>query len=350
MDPFFARHRLSAYLDGQLSEQEAAEVEAAIDADDALRSEYDAMHAAVTLLRERGPVRAPEGFHARLLAAAEAQPKLTLISRVRAAARQIPVEAVVLAAAAMLVVVVLSNPGDDIDALAPSSPPVDLKGAAAAPAPNHDLRLPSPSIPSAAPATAPATELVPQRPAPRKNTNAPAPVKRAPVPVPEKPYVAEWEKMDPQQMGPELEEAPQNQPDTTPALPRLDEFGGEATNTGYGVDVTPREMYDGIPTREATPYQYRLNLRDADVLFSLRQLAKSAGGRLLSTDGEAVNIRTLTNEDSYARVQLIVPPDQAKMVQNALSQMGAFTIGSSDGTPLYGAEYIAFVVEVSYLP
>jgi len=67
---------LSAYIDGELTEDEARQLEQQLDRDDALRAELDAIQGAVTLLRDHGPVAAPSGFHARVLATvADESPK-----------------------------------------------------------------------------------------------------------------------------------------------------------------------------------------------------------------------------------------------------------------------------------
>ena len=68
MDAFFAKNRLSAYLDGSLPEGEAAEVEQALAEDPALRAEYESLRQAVKLLREVGPVKAPDDLHKRIMA------------------------------------------------------------------------------------------------------------------------------------------------------------------------------------------------------------------------------------------------------------------------------------------
>ena len=68
MDAFFAKNRLSAYLDGSLPEGEAIEVEQALAADPALRAEYEGMRRALKLLREVGPVSAPPDLHSRIMA------------------------------------------------------------------------------------------------------------------------------------------------------------------------------------------------------------------------------------------------------------------------------------------
>ena len=68
MDPFFARNRLSALIDGDLSEEEEQELRAAVAADPALAAELAQMEEALGLLRDVGPTRAPAGFEARVMA------------------------------------------------------------------------------------------------------------------------------------------------------------------------------------------------------------------------------------------------------------------------------------------
>lgn len=62
MDPFFARNRLSAYLDGELPSGEAREVEDALTQSADLRAELDALRGAIALLRDGGRVPAPRDF------------------------------------------------------------------------------------------------------------------------------------------------------------------------------------------------------------------------------------------------------------------------------------------------
>ncbi|RME25515.1 MAG: hypothetical protein D6798_08780, partial [Deltaproteobacteria bacterium] len=136
MDPFFARNRLSAYLDGTLPDGEAAEVEAALAQDPALRREFDDMRRAVELVRNAGPTRAPEGFHARVMAAVEHEPAPGgLFSILQRTLQRVPVEAMALAAAAVIVVVVIQGSRDEGE-------PDDV-------AAQLDIKLPSRSSPLA---------------------------------------------------------------------------------------------------------------------------------------------------------------------------------------------------------
>jgi anti-sigma factor RsiW len=118
MDDFFARNRLSAYLDDELDPSERQEVEAALARSAELRAELDNLRAAVNLLRVGGPVRAAADFSRKLQARIEGQPLrvgwMRHVYRVRA-------EAVLLAAAAALVLVFAGKkPAEEPVAAAPA--------------------------------------------------------------------------------------------------------------------------------------------------------------------------------------------------------------------------------------
>ena len=98
MKEFFATNRLSAYIDGQLSDAEMAEVEKSIRENPSVRSEYNRMLHAVELVRTQGPLPVPEGFRERLEArlALERAPKPRL-NWLPAPLRRLPIEAIGLA-------------------------------------------------------------------------------------------------------------------------------------------------------------------------------------------------------------------------------------------------------------
>ncbi|MCB9688593.1 MAG: hypothetical protein H6735_26380 [Alphaproteobacteria bacterium] len=62
---------LSAWLDGELDEAEAAEIEAELARDPALRADLEELEGVVRLLREEGPTEAPMNFHAQVMARVE---------------------------------------------------------------------------------------------------------------------------------------------------------------------------------------------------------------------------------------------------------------------------------------
>jgi len=330
MDPFFAKNRLSDYLDGQLSDEEAAEVRRALEEDTALREDFESLSATVSLLRKHGPTTAPDGFHERVMAQVSAQPTGRLVV-LRNFFRQVPVEAIALAAAAVLVIVIVGNPGNDIAGPALSPPPVEVKGGAAAPQarimPSQDLELP---LGLSEPVAAPATSTAPPRP---EVVSKPKTLQKVAVEPPPEAYVAEWEQQD-----------------TTDAYAAGEKSPGSATAETDDVPDTPRELFGGLSAETATPYQYRITLGDAQVLYSLEQLAQRTSGRLLDSSGSPLSAHPLNVEENFMRVQLVVPPGQADTVHEWLKSLGAKASLPESSSPLYGADDVAFFIEVSYLP
>ena len=99
MDSFFAKNRLSAYLDGELPESEASEVAAAIDRDPELKAEYENLRRSINLLRKAGPVKAPPGFHARIIEQVRDEPHPGgVVVRLQRVLQRVPIEAMALAA------------------------------------------------------------------------------------------------------------------------------------------------------------------------------------------------------------------------------------------------------------
>lgn len=68
MNPRPDNEHLSAWLDGELDEAEAAELEAELARDPELRAELQSLESVVRLLREEGPAQAPIGFQRRVMA------------------------------------------------------------------------------------------------------------------------------------------------------------------------------------------------------------------------------------------------------------------------------------------
>ncbi len=126
MDRFFARNRLSALVDGELPTNEAREVERAIARNPDLAAEHAALVLTKKLMKKEGAVPAPRGFHARVMTQLASEPPTgSQIAWLRAYLSRIPMEAAVLAAAAVVIGIVIQQRQPPVEAeLAKASPSV----------------------------------------------------------------------------------------------------------------------------------------------------------------------------------------------------------------------------------
>jgi hypothetical protein len=352
MDSFFASNRLSEYIDGQLSSAEASQISAAIAADPTLRAEYESMQRAVSLLRTHGPAAAPASLHADIMARV-GQERRGVIVHIRDFFSQVPLEAVALAAAAIIVVVVLMDPSAPQDDGRTQDSLVDVRGGAIGPnagiEPASELSLPTTA------ASARTTPIVPASPTPpaeeplllspptqqeMPSLGSPSSESQKGIITPSEAYIPDWERQEPLAQ-PETEPTKAAEPDTKPL------------GTGSAEDditLFPDELGSGVQAEVATPYEYRITLGDADVLFSLEQLAQSAGGQLLDTAGDSFAARALTVEQNFMRVQLVVPLGRAQQVHTRLKELGGRPVLDNTNVTLSGASFVSFFIEVSYLP
>ena len=103
MDSFFARNRLSAYLDRTLPKAEAEAVSEAIARDISLSADLQAVQQSLALLHENGKAPAPNGFQARCIAAIAEQPVPgSQVAWLQRRMSRIPTELVALVGAARL--------------------------------------------------------------------------------------------------------------------------------------------------------------------------------------------------------------------------------------------------------
>lgn len=358
VDSFFARNRLSAYLDGTLSKTEAAEVCEAIARDPELQREYRAMRRALEVLHRQGPLSAPSDLHLRVMGRVtlERGPS-TWRARWRRSTARVLVEAIALAAAAVLAVVILvrrthtdprpartermASP-NRVPAAIPSKPTAvpstevagaegqgaTVRGATsgkmpAAPMAHEDPaeRATAPAQPASAPTLAPS----PAAPADRPSTHRAGQHKAV--------YVPAWDR-------PTYD--PEHGPDANAA----------ATRAGEPLDASspPTAPSDGGPTGLATSYGYRITLSDAAVLDELDRIASQFGGELLDASGHAFAPRTLSIEDNYARVHLVVDTASTRAVQTELSRLGATMVSPVGPSPRHDADRVVFQIEVQYMP
>jgi len=312
MDSFFARNRLSAYLDGALSDAESLEVSAAIEADPDLRREFEALQQAVELLRREGPAEAPVGFHARVMESVRDEPAPGGAGvRIRRLFTRVPVEAIALAAAALVVVSVVGGRPDtdgppDMDAPVRVASELALPGAVP-PTPEADAETVT-GAPSAEPAGPPASDL-PPRVETRQASPAAAPSKKSSLPVPTEPLQTAWEQK-----------------------PQAGEYSDR----------------DGDM---AKPFAYRLVVRESNALYSLNNLSVQYAGRVADSRGRTLEPRALTPQDDFASLLIAVPTSRANAMHGDLAAMGGERIAPPAAAPMISAEgQTVFIVEVRYTP
>ncbi|MFM2248725.1 MAG: hypothetical protein RL071_4800 [Pseudomonadota bacterium] len=308
MDPFFARNRLSALIDGDLSEEEEQELRAAVAADPALAAELAQIEEALGLLREVGPTRAPAGFEARVMSEVNEGAGLGgVVVRLRAFAQRLPVEALALAAAAAVVVVVIQGRPEDSGERAASAGAVPEAGA-------------PPPLQAAAPKAAPAAEAPVEaaRPSPGPRDAVPgAPRPRSAPPAggaPEEAYVPAWDREE---------------------------------DVGAGA-VQPAGAEAGAPPA-ATAVALRMTVTDPDVPLHLVNLCESAGGMVLDSRGKSTQGAALTAEDNYATLTFVLPAAAGPDFERKLKALGARRAGGG-GAVAVGADQSGFVVEIMLNP
>ena len=349
MKEFFATNRLSAYIDGQLSDAEMAEVEKSIRENPAVRSEYNRILHAVELVRHQGPVPVPEGFRERLDArlAVERAPRARL-RWLPAPLRRLPMEAIGLAMAAILVVGVIqrdptidSESAEEPETLAKEEvmdppgaeePPIVQEGV------NMELEAERAEL-SAADASV--SEGLSERSASTKE----AAMQRRAVPPPTKGKESEDSQVG---MGvlPQLQDGAGSvgtvsQDEIIDWEDQYQEAGGSASLRG---------LEDNSTTVNMGPVRYRLYPKSAEVLWQIQRLAERYGAQLQKTNGTEMAPYSMTTESNYANLKLRMSPQRMESFVAALRELGAMSLVQQEETRLYGGGMMELELEVQFEP
>lgn len=105
---------LSAYLDGELTPAEAAELAARLRTDPALQAELDALREAVELLRAHGPVQAPAHLHGAILTAVAREPAPGGVLAFLRRPLGLPIQGLAVAAVALVIIGIALSTGTEI--------------------------------------------------------------------------------------------------------------------------------------------------------------------------------------------------------------------------------------------
>jgi hypothetical protein len=176
MDSFFARNRLSAYLDRSLPKAEAEAVSEAIARDISLSADIQAVQQALKLLQDHGQQPAPNGFQARCLAAIADQPVPgSQVAWLQRRLARIPTEFVAVVGAALIIGIALHEGSNEEQ---PSTIPKAATPAPPAPLPAKTTDEPTvmDTIPPTEPVVKPAVKPPARSTKPTRNTRADEPV------------------------------------------------------------------------------------------------------------------------------------------------------------------------------
>lgn len=314
--------QLSAYLDGELTDAEAAELEQQLRNDPRLRAELEDLRHVQDLLRTHGPRQAPPDFFDKVMAITEPEPLPNRVvwSWLRRPLG-IPVETLAVAAAALLVVLF----GVQYGAPLVSAPAVDKK---------LDAAVPEDEAPAAM-----------------------APVASAPRPTAEGTSTATKDEMaqrldvaqEPQLSLPEGKGGAATAPPEAPAEAKntyeaqapakagetLPVIAGEAANT---VAAEPSGTADASGT---TTYRFVLTRRDVETLQALQRLATRYDGYLVNEVGTVIVAPDAASLSST--VYLKVPAKHFAALHEALRKLPVMMVsGPGEDTMFKGDVWVRF--------
>ena len=296
--------QLSAWLDGELDDAEAAAIERELERDARLRAELDELREVREMLRTHGPRKAPKSFHAKVMERVDQEP-LPANNSVWLFLRRpfgVPIEALAVAAAALFVVLAglsvgtstLDAPFQDID-FGSRREKEPAKDEAAAPvAPTQEQTI----DPSGGDGD--------DKGAQQQRLDEPKPKA-----VKKEPPVA---KEEPKEAPP----AETTASSTTTEPPQAAE--GEADG-GLGPRGTQSKSYE--PEQVApSGWSFMLVTADEDIVAALQAIAGKNGGELRDTNRVLVTTGTLEGGESGA-FYIRVKASQLSRVVEQLQKTGA---------------------------
>lgn len=349
MDEFFARNRLSAFIDGELSDAEMAEVARAIEEQPEVRQSYRELLDAVELVREHGPIQAPPRFHADVMRRVEELPSTRgWFSWLPRPFGRTPMQGLGVAVVAAAVLLLVFRGPDFAERLQPDADPMASAGSevereAAAPGPEPQQE----AQPGAA------TEAEPQQQEEAAPVDPAKTVGSAEDPVSTREQAP---KTSAKRSSAQSKEADGSVPieqllKTNKGATYIPEWDKEQAPTGT-TSQQPEATTDeqGSGSLATSPFSYRLTPDGPDVLRQLDVMVNRLGGSLRTTSGESFDPYILTVERNHATVVLHIPASKLESVEPYLQKMGGVVQDHADQDRLFAADAVQVTVEVLYQP
>ena len=346
MDEFFARNRLSAYIDGELSDAEMAEVARAIEEQPEVREAYRELLAAVELVRDHGPVQAPAGFHAGVMRQVEGlSGGRSWFERLLGPLGRHPVQGLgVAVVAAAVLLLVFRGPVLDGELPGSSNLPSVTEREAAVPGPEAGEGAEQGEA-----VDQPTVELESERQQQGSATAEPAPSteKQAPEVSTKSGLGSKGSARSSGTKAVPIEELLQKEEGTY-----IPDWDKESTAPTATLETEPAQSDPaaGTGSLATSPYAYRLTPNEPDVLRKLVALAEKLGGGVYTAGGEPFDPYILTVERNYAKVVLQIPASRLESVEPYLQGMGGVVEDHADPDRLFRADAVHVTVEVQYQP
>ena len=317
--------QLSAYLDGELSPEERASVDAALSEDPSLRAELDGLRQVVQWVREQGQVEAPMGFAEALDAklAAEPDPRAGVLLWLRRP-MGVPIEVLALAAVALWVTLNLAGPTT-------SSEPVAGRAVFDAP---EEASEPAPTVEEAPPPPEAKGDGVLTR-----KMAAPAPVAAA------APAAAPHKSKEALQRPAEASKTVSSQPVDEEAEDAVAEAEPPPVEELQGQQA-PAKGAATAPDLSAVPFAYTLSAENADVLRQLARLASKHGGQLQDERGRELAPEMMSA--GTARVFVMLPNSQIGPFSRAMERLGMLNTTATQN--FFPGRTVRLQVDVDFEP
>lgn len=302
--------QLSAYLDGELTDEEVRTLEHALEGDVDLRNQLARLERVQTLLRAHGPALAPEGFTARIQAAVAQEPRPSVPWW---RGRSLEGGALLLAAAAALLIAIpttltnglSSDPRDAATVESRYEKETESDAVAAAPL-EEDAKQPGTGDRSLEePADGSQKDLAKAQEEAKKLDNAQAPASASAKP------------------SKTLSKKAEMSGSTNPLMDSLSVKGGAADPEEYETANTGLDP----KTLASAGLQYRLYVESTEALAALQRLAGQHGTSLKTESGQSIGSGTLTKTETS--VYVTIPADSASAFTSALGTLGKVQYESS---------------------
>ncbi|HJN76271.1 MAG TPA: zf-HC2 domain-containing protein [Myxococcota bacterium] len=330
MNEFFARERLSAYIDGELSASERGEVDAALKRSPELREEYERLLTTVDFVREHGPAQAPPGFHARLMAQVADEPMPGgLWLKIRGFFTALPMESLAVAVAAILVAVLVGRKMDD-------PPPVPV---------SEPVQIAEVAEPEEAPERT--AEITPE-------PEVVAATKTKPITTSKKDAPSGWaEEMAGVVLG---GEAPKDDRAASVGTTKVAPDDGivqlDTTSSAPAAEAKDVALDPERHTELEAGQSMQLHVTDPDSLRQLLNIVYRFDGTVTDANGRQVDEDALINGASKIGLRILLPQENVTRFAMALQQLGEVHSTSYNDKMLYSAEqkvgvYVEVIAPVS---